>query len=217
MTPDRSDRTLTGSAKRSGTKSLLRCVQTLWSTTRNVWSLWFATGVLPPSTNSCFMRVKYLFHSLKSKFIYNFILNAFFKIFFCCCYSVSHCSNKPTIISLSGKRTNSAGDQIFFFSTYIVYVVYYFAKCFSRLHFSSEIMSCGLASSKLNVTWHFVLMFFHSWNTDWADYMRHEMFVHVYIALKLVVNRSRQFVLCAAIWTETFIQRFVTSHQRPSN
>ncbi len=42
---------------------------------------------------------------------------------FFCCYSVSHCSNKPTIkirliISLSvGKRTKSAGDQIFFSPT----------------------------------------------------------------------------------------------------
>ncbi len=38
-----------GSAKRSGTKSLLRCVQTWWTTTRNVWPLWLPTRVLPPS------------------------------------------------------------------------------------------------------------------------------------------------------------------------
>ncbi len=46
-----------GSAKRSGTKSLLRCVQTLWPTT----------------------RVKFLFHSLTCKSIYNF-WNTFFRI-----------------------------------------------------------------------------------------------------------------------------------------
>ncbi len=34
-----------GSAKRSGTKSLLRCVQTWWPTTRNVWPLWLPTRV----------------------------------------------------------------------------------------------------------------------------------------------------------------------------
>ncbi len=45
-----------GSAKRSGTKSLLRCVQTWWSTTRNVWPLWLPTRVLPPSTKSCFEK-----------------------------------------------------------------------------------------------------------------------------------------------------------------
>ncbi len=39
-----------GSAKRSGTKSLLRCVQTWWPTTRYVWPLWLPTRVLPPST-----------------------------------------------------------------------------------------------------------------------------------------------------------------------
>ncbi len=45
-----------GSAKRSGTKSLLRCVQTWWPTTRNVWPLWLPTRVLPPSTESCFAK-----------------------------------------------------------------------------------------------------------------------------------------------------------------
>ncbi len=45
-----------GSAKRSGTKSLLRCVQTWWPTTRNVWHLWLPTRVLPPSTKSCFAK-----------------------------------------------------------------------------------------------------------------------------------------------------------------
>ncbi len=45
-----------GSAKRSGTKSLLRCVQTWWPTTRNVWPLWLPTRVLPPSTKSCFAK-----------------------------------------------------------------------------------------------------------------------------------------------------------------
>ncbi len=45
-----------GSAKRSGTKSLLRCVQTWWPTTRNVWALWLPTRVFPPSTKSCFAK-----------------------------------------------------------------------------------------------------------------------------------------------------------------
>ncbi len=45
-----------GSAKRSGTKSLLRCVQTWWPTTRNVWPLWLPTRVLLPSTKSCFVK-----------------------------------------------------------------------------------------------------------------------------------------------------------------
>ncbi len=45
--------TLRVSAKRSGTKSLLRCVQTWRPTTRNVWPLWLPTRVLPPSTKSC--------------------------------------------------------------------------------------------------------------------------------------------------------------------
>ncbi len=45
-----------GSAKRSGTKSLLRCVQTWWLTTRNVWPLWLPTRVLPQSTKSCFAK-----------------------------------------------------------------------------------------------------------------------------------------------------------------
>ncbi len=45
-----------GSAKRSGTKSLLRCVQTWWPTTRNVWPLWLPTRVLPPSTKSCIAK-----------------------------------------------------------------------------------------------------------------------------------------------------------------
>ncbi len=45
-----------GSAKRSGTKSLLRCVQTWWPTTINVWPLWLPTRVLPPSTKSCLAK-----------------------------------------------------------------------------------------------------------------------------------------------------------------
>ena len=42
------------SAKRSGTKFLLWCVQTWWQATRNVWPLWLPTRVLPPSSKSCF-------------------------------------------------------------------------------------------------------------------------------------------------------------------
>ncbi len=45
-----------GSAKKSGTKSLLRLVQTLWPTTRSVWPLWLPKRVLPPSTKSCFAK-----------------------------------------------------------------------------------------------------------------------------------------------------------------
>ncbi len=45
-----------GSTKRSGTKSLLRCVETWWPTTRHIWPLWFSTRVLPPSTKSCFAK-----------------------------------------------------------------------------------------------------------------------------------------------------------------
>ncbi len=70
------------SAKRSGTKSLLICVQTWWPTTRNVWLLWLPRRVLPPSTKSCFAKgIKYLFDSLKCKSIHNFFLNGFFCIF----------------------------------------------------------------------------------------------------------------------------------------
>ncbi len=39
-----------GSGKRSGPKTLLRCVQTWWPTTRNVWPLWLPKMGLPPST-----------------------------------------------------------------------------------------------------------------------------------------------------------------------
>ncbi len=45
-----------GSAKRSGPKTLLRCVQTWWPTTRNVWPLWLPKMGLPPSTKSCFAK-----------------------------------------------------------------------------------------------------------------------------------------------------------------
>ncbi len=38
---------------------------------------------------------EYLFHLLKSKTIDNFFEMCFSELF--CCYSVSHCSNKPTI------------------------------------------------------------------------------------------------------------------------
>ena len=58
------------STKRSGTKSLLRCVQTWRLTIRNVWPLWLTTRVLPPRTKSCFAEFKHLFHSLKCKSIY---------------------------------------------------------------------------------------------------------------------------------------------------
>ncbi len=60
-----------GSAKRSGTKSLLRCVQTWWPTTRNIWPLWLPTRVLPPSTKSCFAKGSntYLTHYNANTFI----------------------------------------------------------------------------------------------------------------------------------------------------
>ncbi len=44
------------SAKRSGTKSLLRCVQAWWPTTRSIWPLCLPTRVLPPSTKPCFVK-----------------------------------------------------------------------------------------------------------------------------------------------------------------
>ncbi len=40
--------------KEEWTKSLLRCVQTWWPSTRNVWPLWLPTRVSAPSTKSCF-------------------------------------------------------------------------------------------------------------------------------------------------------------------
>ncbi len=83
-----------GSAKRSGTKSLLRCAQTWWPTTRNVWPLWLPTGFVTKYQVMFCEGVKYLFDSLKCKSIYNFL--KCFSGFFCC-YSVSHCSNTPTI------------------------------------------------------------------------------------------------------------------------
>ncbi len=108
------------SAKRSGIKSLLRCVQTWWPTARNIWPLWWPTGVLPPSTKSCFCEwVKYFFHSLKCKSIYNFFEMRFYGF---CCYSVSHCSNKPTskIIdwSILCQWENIQNQQGFFFPHY---------------------------------------------------------------------------------------------------
>ncbi len=44
------------SAKSSGTESLLRCVQTWWPTTRNIWPLWLPTRVLPPYIKSRFAK-----------------------------------------------------------------------------------------------------------------------------------------------------------------
>ncbi len=94
------------SAKRSGTKSLLRCVQTWWPTTRNVWPLW-----LPPSTKSCFAKG----------------WNTYFDFFYC--YSVSHCPNKPTIKiidwSFIFQCTKSAGDQVIFSLTVHIYTYKY--------------------------------------------------------------------------------------------
>ena len=73
------------SVKRSGTKSLLRCVQTWWPTTRNVWPLWLPTRVLPQSTLVLmFCRgVKSSFQSLKCKSIYN---NLGWKDWCCWCF-----------------------------------------------------------------------------------------------------------------------------------
>ncbi len=62
-------------------------------------------------------KYQVMFYSLKCKSINNYFAIRFSGFF--SCYSVSHCSNEPTIktyrliISLSvGKRTKSAGDQI---------------------------------------------------------------------------------------------------------
>ncbi len=78
------------SAKRSGTKSLLRCVQTWRPTTRNVWPLWLPTRVLPPSTKSCFAKGSntYLTHSNANQLITSLKCNLS-ELF--CCYSVSDC------------------------------------------------------------------------------------------------------------------------------
>ncbi len=55
--PPAQESTCTGTNMyRSGIKSLLRCVQTWWPTTRNVWPLWLPTRILPPSTKSCFAK-----------------------------------------------------------------------------------------------------------------------------------------------------------------
>ncbi len=56
------------------------------------------------------------------------------------------------------------------------------------------------------------------WLKQWlGDYMRHDMFIHVYFSLKVVVKRKRwlrSLVLRAAVWTEAFIQLSVAPHQR---
>ncbi len=83
-----------GSAKRSGTKSLLRCVQTWWPTTRNVWPLWLPTRVLPPS--HVLQRGQILISLIKMQINFLLFWKYVFLDFFCC-YSVSHCSNKPTV------------------------------------------------------------------------------------------------------------------------
>ncbi len=85
-----------GSAKRSGTNSLLRCVQTWWPTTRNIWPPWLPTRVCHQVLRHVLWRGQILI--LLNKMQINLLLfwNAFLWIF-CCCYSVSHCSNKPTI------------------------------------------------------------------------------------------------------------------------
>ncbi len=85
---------------------------------------------------------------------------------------------------------------------------------FSRLHFSSELTSCEhwwLAWGKWNATWHFVYKLFDVFpqlKHRLSDYVRHEMFIHVYFVLKLLVKRKG--------WTEAFIQRYFTPHQRAS-
>ncbi len=52
-----------------------------------------------------------------------------------------------------------------------------------------------------------------------SDYVRHDMFIHVYFTLKLVVKRkgwSCSIALRAAVWTEVFIQWSVVPHHRAS-
>ncbi len=75
-----------GSAKRSETKSLTRCVQTWWPTTRNIWPLWLPTRVLPPSTKLCFVKGLNTYFTLKCKSIDNFFemrFSRFFLLLFC--------------------------------------------------------------------------------------------------------------------------------------
>ncbi len=72
---------------------------------------------------------------------------------------------------------------------------------------SLAITSCGhwwLAWGKWNATWFIYKLFY--WHlsaveTLMSDYVRGEMFIHVYFTLKLVVK-------------EKFIQRFVAPHQK---
>ncbi len=57
-----------GSAKRSGTKSLLRCMQTWRPTTRNIWPLWLPTRGFATKYLVMFCEgVEYFFDSLKCK------------------------------------------------------------------------------------------------------------------------------------------------------
>ncbi len=101
-----------GSAKRSGAKSLLRCVQTWWPTTRNICPLWLPTRVLPPNTKSWFAKGSntYLIHWNVNQFI------TFLKcIFLDFLLLLSRCSNKPTIKiidwSFLGHWTNIQNQQ----------------------------------------------------------------------------------------------------------
>ncbi len=64
--------------------------------------------------------------------MYYFFKTARVFLDFVCCYSVSHCSDKPIhsnyrfIISLSvGKRTKSAGDQIIPLTVYTLFTPYF--------------------------------------------------------------------------------------------
>ncbi len=85
-----------GSAKRSGTNPSWDVVQTWRPTYKKHLTSVIATRALPQVLSHVLRRgSKYLFHSLKCKSIYNFFEMRFPEVF--CCYSVSHCSNKPTI------------------------------------------------------------------------------------------------------------------------
>ncbi len=86
-----------GSAKRSGTKSLLRCVQTWWPTTRNIWPdlCDYQQGFCHQVLSHVLRRDQIHISLIKMQINESLFWNVFFWIF--CCYSVSHGSNKPTI------------------------------------------------------------------------------------------------------------------------
>ncbi len=90
-----------------------------------------------------------------------------------------------------------------------LYSLIFHEMLFSRLNFFSELKNCRhwwlvfRLHLKWNATWHLIL----TWLKH-EDYMKHEMLIHVYFTLCLVVKRkvwSRLLTLRVAVWTEVFI------------